>query len=172
MITLDELCTLVEKLKIRVIFANLRKQNPDYLGKADAATRTITLDISLRDNYRQLKCVLSEEIGHILYPPCCGHIRYHSRAYWQTDHLTRSKMQYNVAKDERMALDWATGILITDEQILSAKDRGINTLPLIAEYFDVEPWIVSLKIGYIRRKGWENGIKYKWTDFIDRHPEG
>ena len=146
----------------------MRKQNPNYLGKANAATKTITLDVSLKDKPRQLKCVLAEEIGHILYPPGFGHVRYHSQAYWQSNQLDRSKLQYHVAKDERMALDWATGVLISDNQMLSAKKEGINTLPLLAEYFDVEPWIIDLKIGYLRRKGREKGIKYKWTDFIDR----
>jgi len=166
--TIDELFLLTEQLSIIVVWRNLQLINPSFLGMADASKNTITLDLSLDDCPRKCKCVLAEEIGHILYPPRPGHIRYHSRGYWQVDHHDRSLMDVIVAQDERKALNWATGVLMPDDKMPMARMEGARTLPLLAEYFDVELWIVRLKIGYMRRRGRDKGIKYKWTDFIDR----
>jgi len=169
MITLDDLCTLAEINRIKIIFENLRQINISYLGKADASNKIITLDISLRENTRESKCVLAEEIGHILYPPRPGHIRYHSRGYWQIEHHDRSLMGVIVAQDERKALDWATRVLIPDDEFWQAnKECGMDKIYLLVDWFDVEPWVVNLKIGYLRRKRKAAGEKLKWRDIIKR----
>jgi hypothetical protein len=35
-------------------------------------------------------------------------------------------------------------------------------------HFDVEPWLIEHRIGYLRRKARENGQKVKWRGLIRR----
>lgn len=134
------------------------------LGFADAETMTIKLDHSLLKNSRQHKCVLAEEIGHILCPPRPGHIRYHSIGFWRTEGTSCIKAV--VAQDERKALDWATGVLLPDSEFSKIiESDGGYTVGQIAELLDVEPWIVEHKLGYYRRKRFENhGFRIRWEN--------
>ncbi len=169
MITLDYLILMVEGLNIRLIYRDLNKNNVGLLGEADASNRTITLDCSLVDYPREHKSVLAEEIGHVLYPPRPGHIAYHARGYYDTDHIERCNIRATVAQDERMALDWATGVLMPDVEFWRVVEEGENTLWQLADWFEVTEWFVRIKVGYIRRKARENGKRLKWNDIIRRH---
>lgn len=152
MITLDHLFLMVDGFNIRVIYRDLNKHSTGLLGEADTFKRTITLDHSLISYQREHKCVLAEEIGHILYPPRPGHIAYHARGYYDTDHIERCNIRATVAQDERAALDWATSVLMPDVEFWRAVKGGDNTLNKLAEHFEVTEWFVRIKIGYIRRK--------------------
>lgn len=169
MISIDDLYIWAVELGITVTFGNLRKYNPGLLGKADAATITITIDNSLIKKRRKLKCVLAEEIGHILYPPRPGHVAYHSTNYYHIDHCDRSNIKAIVAQDERKALTWATGVLIPDVEFWRVNRNGVDTVYELAEYFEVEEWFMMLKIGYIRRAARNKGQKIKWKDIIKRY---
>lgn len=138
------------------------------MGRANAKTRIIELDESLINRPKLLKCILAEEIGHILFSPRAGHIAYHSREYVNYNSYDRSNINAIVAQDERLALDWATSVLVPDFEFWRIIDEGINTLWALAEYFDVEEWFIHIKIGYIRRKARLNGHKLKWRDIIRR----
>ena len=142
---------------------------PGLLGKANARTKTITLDTRLEPKYRLLKCVLAEEIGHILYPPRPGHVAYHSTNYYHIDHCDRSNIKAIVAQDERKALTWATGVLIPDVEFWRVNRNGVDTVYELAEYFEVEEWFMMLKIGYVRRTARNAGHKIKWKDIIKRY---
>ena len=168
MVTLERLYLIADALDIKVYFKDLNKNYTGLLGKADATKREIILDISLKDNRREQKCVLAEEIGHILYPPRPGHIAYHSRGYYDYDNIKRSMIKVTVAQDERMALDWATNALISDVEFWRAIEEGENTLGHLQEYFSVTEWFIRLKIGYIRRKARGDGQRLKWRDIIRR----
>jgi hypothetical protein len=168
MITTENLFILTTKLDIEVGFENLRKIHPDLLGMADASRRKIVLDKSLDKSPRQLKCVLSEEIGHILHPPRPGHIRYHSKQYIDTDHIDRSMIKHIVAQDERKALQWATSFIIPNVEFWRAIDEGINTIYSLVDWFDVEKWFMLLKIGFIKRQAREYGHRLKYKDFLRR----
>lgn len=160
---------MAEQLGINIIWDNLKLINPSFLGMADASINTVTLDVSLKNKNRECKCVFAEEIGHILFPPRPGHIRYHSRGYWQIDNHDRSLMGVIVAQDERKALDWATSTLMPDKEFWKAnKECGMDKIYLLADWFDVEPWVINLKIGYLRRKRKAAGEKLKWRDIIKR----
>lgn len=157
----DLLCWARE-LKIDVRYRNLQKKTPGLLGKANAAINTITLDTSLKLNPREHKCVLAEEIGHILFPPRPGHIAYHRKGYWYKDSTERCFIKGIVAQDERKALDWATGVLMPDVVFCRFIENGDKSLPEIADYFDVEEWFAKFKIAYVRRKAKLEGKRLSW----------
>lgn len=168
MITLDKLYIIARELAIEVKFRNLRQMHPDLYGMADASIRTILLDVTLNKRPRQLKCVMAEEIGHIIYPPRPGHIRYHSKQYMDRDCIDRSNIRAIVAQDERKALLWATNVLIPDVEFWRVIREGENTIYQLTEKFDVEPWFLLLKIGFIRRQARDDGQKIRWRDIIRR----
>jgi len=147
---------------------NIRRKHPDLYGIADSARKLITLDQSLRNNQRLLKCVLAEEIGHILYPPRPGHLAFHEAGYTYADHNSRSNIKAIVAQDERKALQWATSVLMPDVVFWRVVRDGINSVYDLADWFDVEEWFVSIKIGFIRRQAWDSGQKLKWRQIIRR----
>ncbi len=163
MVSIDTLFVWAKALNIRIIFKKLK---PGLLGRADATKKVVMLDPSLRDKPRELKCVLAEEIGHIIFPPRPGHIRYHSTGFWETDNNGQTKI--TVAQDERTALDWATGVLMPDVEFNRIMENGNCTLWEIAEEFDVEQWFIEHKIGYYRRKQRDTGRMVKWGDLIRR----
>lgn len=169
MISADDLFTWAMELGIKVIFRNLCKQHPDLLGTADAADKIITLDQALRNEPQKLKCVLAEEIGHILFPPRPGHVRYHSKKYIDVDCISRSNVKAIVAQDERKALQWATDVLIPDDQFWEAIKGGASTVYLLADWFDVERWFILVKVGFIRRQARDDGQKLRWRDIIKRN---
>lgn len=156
----DRLFYWARLLEISVIFADLPT---GLLGQANADTKTITLDRALKSSDRRLRCVLAEEIGHIMHPPRPGHLRYHSKGYWQID--DRSSLRHIVAQDERKALDWATGVLMPDVEFNRIMEDGNHSISEIVELYEVEPWAVLHKISYYRRKA---GRRVKWRDVIRR----
>ncbi len=169
MVTLDTLLLITDTLGIKVKFKDLNRNHIGLLGKADANKRKVVLDNSLKFCMREQKCILSEEIGHILYPPRPGHIAYHARGYYDIDNIERSIIKVTVAQDERRALDWATNALIPDVEFWRAVEEGENILYQLADWFEVTEWFMRIKIGYIRRKALDNGTRLKWNDIIRRN---
>lgn len=163
MISNEGLFVWARALDIKVVFINLR---PGLLGKANAARKLIILALSLKDNPRELKCVLAEEIGHILFPPRPGHIRYHSKGFHDREDC--SMVKHTVAQDERKALDWATSVLLGNVDFARIKSVGAKDVNELADYFDVEPWFMEHRIGYLRRKAEDSGQKVRWRDIIRR----
>ena len=117
---------------------------------------------------RLQKCILAEEIGHILYPPRPGHIAYHMAGYKYIDSHKRSNIKALVAQDERRALTWATSVLMPNVKFNRIMENGSYSVSEIAELFVVEPWFARLKIAYYQRKERESGRKTKWKDLIRR----
>ncbi|MDD4334795.1 MAG: hypothetical protein PHY77_04225 [Desulfotomaculaceae bacterium] len=143
----DILFVWAKALDIKIVFTELCS---GLLGMADASKKLIMLDNSLKDKPRELKCVLAEEIGHILFPPRPGHIRYHSKSFLQREDC--SMVKHIVAQDETKALDWATCVLLGNVDICRIKSIGAISLNELADHFDVEPWFMEHRIGYLRRK--------------------
>lgn len=166
MITTDRLFEWASIFGIKVVFKNLKGLHPGPLGLADAENKTIELDRSLIDSPHQLKAILAEEIGHILYPPRPGHIRYHSRGFWQRADC--ESIRQTVAQDERKALDWATGVLMPDVEFNRIMETGDMSLGEIAERYEVDPLFAKHKINYYRRKERISGRKIKWRNVIRR----
>lgn len=167
-ISTDLLFYWAREYGIRVVFKPLQVHHPGRLGIADTAKKIIKLDISLESMPQLLKCVFAHEIGHFIYPPRPGHIRYHSRSYIDIDHRERSNIKAIVHQDERLALRWATSILLPDVEFSRIMTSGNYTVNEIADYFDVDPLFVRIKIGYYRAKERERGRKTRWRDLIRR----
>jgi len=161
----DLLFHWVRAMGVKVIFSRLQ---PRLLGIADAGSMTITLAQSIKDRPRQLRCILAEEVGHILFPPRPGHVRYHSTRFVELESTEQSNIKATVAQDERKALQWATSVLMPDVEFSRAQENGADTIGKLADWFDVEPWFVMVKISYLRRKDRENGQRIKWRDIIKR----
>jgi len=157
---------LARILHIRIFFRNLRKTSTCFLGKADSRARTIQLDYSLKDNPRELRCILAEEIGHMLYPARPGHIRYHSKDFHEYENC--GMIKHTVAQDETKALDWATGVLMPDVEFCRILENGNYLIGEIAEMFEVEPWFVEHKLRYYKRKRERIGRMVKPMDLMRR----
>ena len=164
-VTVERLLILAHELGITVTFDKLR---PGLDGMADAGRKQIVLNWSLRNQPRLIKSVLAEEIGHILFPARPGHIRYHSTQFWETHHKERTMTKIVVAQDERMALDWAASVLMPDVEFWQVIKEGVDTIPGMMEYFNVEDWLVRHKVGWLRRKAKADGVRLKWRDVIRR----
>lgn len=143
-----------KKMGIRIVYTTLRQ---DCLGRANAAKKLIKLELSLKDNPRQLKCVLAEEIGHILFPPRPGHVSYHAKDFYEKENC--SMIKHTVAQDERLARDWATSVLLGHVDWSRIKSVGAKSVSELADYFDVEPWFMEHRIGYLRRKPGKQAIE-------------
>ncbi len=76
--------------------------------------------------------------------------------------------KYTVAQDERKALDWATGVLLGNVDFDRIKSVYANSVTELAEYFDVEPWFIEHRIGWLRRKARDAGQKIKWREILQR----
>ena len=165
---IEALEVFADAIGIEIRYANLHKINERLEGIAYADAGLIVLSDTLKNNHRLHKCVLAEEIGHIINPPKPGHIRYHLTSYWQLDFYEQSNIRITVAQDERKALDWATSVLIPNVDFCPMIVKPLYTVGELAEYFEVEPWFVHLKISYYRCKEREVGRKAKWRDMIKR----
>jgi Zn-dependent peptidase ImmA (M78 family) len=163
-ISIDLLYFWADEQDIRVVFSPLRAYNTGLLGMADVKRRIIKLDVSLRTMRRLLKCVLAHEIGHFIFPPRPGHIRYHSCSYINIDHDERSNIKAVVHQDERLALKWATSVLMPNVEFNRIIESGNYSVREIADHFDVDPLFVRFKINYyMLRKP-----KTRWRDLIKK----
>jgi hypothetical protein len=165
MISNDSLFIWAKALGIEVCYKRL---HPELYGMADAANKIITLDNQLINEPREQKCILAEEIGHILYPPRPGHIAYHSRQFWELNYYDCSNIRTLVAQDERKALLWATDVLIPDVEFNRILGNGLTTIPELMECFEVTRWFTLLKIAYYRQKERNAGRRVKWRDVVRR----
>ncbi|WP_066638977.1 ImmA/IrrE family metallo-endopeptidase [Desulfolucanica intricata] len=166
-LSIENLLELTRKLEIIVEYRDLHhEQHPGLDAYADAEKKLIVLDISLKDRLRHYKCVLAEEIGHILFPPRPGHVAYHMRDYQKLDYNNRSNIRAIVAQDERMALSWAANILIPDSELETAIKNGVDSVYTLCEWFDVEVWFMLIRLDLYKKKFGKNGEKNICKDII------
>lgn len=143
---------LAHALGIRTITVDLHSENPHFDGYAWPARREIGLDMSIIGT-RHGRCVFDEEVSHCLVTPFADHRLYHSRRYWELDAATRSDIRVKVVKDENGALRWATDAVIPDDLFFAYLGTGPYEIWEWCDHFDVEPWFMKFKIGYMVRKG-------------------
>ena len=147
---------LNEIARIYGIKVYYKKLTDGLAGEADAENKVVTICCTVLDNPRQHKCVLAEEIGHIIHPSRPGHIRYHSKHFHEREGCSAIKVI--VAQDETRARDWATNVLLPNVELCHIKEVGASTMEELSSHFDVEPWFIEHKIGYLMRKSHEIGI--------------
>lgn len=153
---------------IEITYENLHyTKHPLLEGYAWPAKGMIILDESLRGKATQEKCVLTEEVGHCLYPPVANHIAYHYAGYRQLDCWERDNLAVLVAKDERMALRWGTSFLIPDKVFWEYAQKGPHEWLDWLEYFDVTDWFMRAKFGIMRTKH-----PFKWRELVKRNATG
>jgi len=143
MMTLDDLLNITQIFNIKIIFKKLDKE---IFGLASGEKGLIILDDSLRFNQKKQKCVLAEEIGHLLIPPRPGHMVYYTTGYRNYDYHKRSTIRTTVAQDEFKALKWAANILISDVELNKLIKSNYGNICELADYFGVEVWFMQLKL--------------------------
>lgn len=123
----------------------------------------IILDKHLPGRPRLHRCVLAHELGHHFFPPRSGMIAFH-----RTNQFSDSQSEITVHQDEGKALRWATELLMPSSEVWAAIKNGYDTVPLLADYFNVTEWFARAKIGYIRLEERSKGVKLKWRDIISK----
>lgn len=102
----------------------------------DGIRPAIGLDHSLERNRRELRCVLSEEVGH--------HYTTGGNCLTKTFYSFRDRIQTSI--EERRAMEWAATYLIPETQLIKAFKKNITTVWELAEYFDVTEEMVNFRL--------------------------
>lgn len=147
-------------LRAKVTYQDLHARQPQL----DAYTqgRGIVLDTFL--NRRQQRCVLAEELGHVLYPPGHGHVSYHLADSWgEMDYNEKWNLRWWVSKDEQAALRWATALLIPDCLFWEFAEAGPRPWWEWLECFDVEDWFMRWRMEFARQER-----PFKWRELVTR----
>jgi len=151
---------IAEDQKIRIKYRNLKYKHPQLEGYAWPARKLIVLEKSIKNELRKEICILSEEIGHCIYPPTTSHVVYHIAEYYDMNHWERDKLAHSVAKDERTALGWATSFIIPDVEFWEFAKTPHEWWEWL-EHFYVEDWFMRAKIDFMRTKH-----PFKWRQII------
>lgn len=116
----------------------------------------ILLDYTLKQNTRQLRCVLAEEVGHHI----CGVI---SNLITINDDYIQKIIR---SRDENRALRWATTVLIPDLELCKAIDKGYRDCYELAEYFCVTPGFMVAKLQFLKKCFRKNGLRVRGRDIL------
>jgi Zn-dependent peptidase ImmA (M78 family) len=170
---MQKIYEIAESEKISIAYDDLQKIG-DIQGFYTIDPRAgpiIVLDLSLLSQPRLHRCVAAHELGHHFYPPRINATTI--IAFYRSNQYTSySQKEIIVSQDENKALRWATELLMPSAEVWAALQDGYNTVPLLAEHFNVTEWFVRAKIGYMRRGARDAGIKIKWRDVIDKSHHG
>jgi hypothetical protein len=163
----DRLCLLQEiayRAGFRNDYANLHSQHPRLDGLTKFHEKLILIDTFIRDTPQEL-CVLAEEVEHILCSPNIDHRNYHSARYrdiyktqWERDNI-----EILVAKDELVALETGTSLIISDQDFWDFAALGQVEWKDWLNHFGVEDWFMRYKAGFMQKKHW-----FRWKDLIRR----
>lgn len=104
----------------------------------------IGLDYSLEHKRRELKRVLSEELGH--------HFTTAGNCIPRTFFSFRDRIQTSI--EEKRALEWASTYLIPESQLVKALKKNIVTVWELAEHFDVTDDMIEIRLTLV-------GVKYR-----------
>ncbi len=123
----------------------------------------ILLDKPLLYKSNEHRCIAAHELGHHFFPPRSGIVAFH-----RTNQFSDSQKEITIHQDENKALRWSTELLMPSEETWRVIRDGYNTIPLLADRFNVTEWFARAKIGYIRLEERSKGIKLKWRDIITK----
>lgn len=166
---MQKIYEIAESEKIYIAYDDLQKIG-DIQGFYTIDPRAgplIVLDLSLLSQPKLHRCIAAHELGHHFYPP-------RSRTttfivfYRSNQYTSYSQKEIIVSQDENKALRWATELLMPSAEVWAAIQDGYNTVPLLAEHFNVTEWFVRAKIGFLRQEERGQGRKVKWRDMIKR----
>jgi hypothetical protein len=163
---MNKLFDIVNNENIHLLYTNLLASTHNKLYGAyffdEGYGPSILLDKSLDEPgcSRLHKCVLGEELGHYFTAPKSNLL--HLYGSCSADYLARVQN----GKDELNALKWATDFLMPNNLFNQAIEEGCQSVCDLAEWFSVTPWLVYRKLGIIKAKYREMGIKMKSRDYF------
>lgn len=160
---MDKIIDIIEKEGIFLAYYNLRSVG-DVLGLYTIHPKAgpmILLDKSLLHKPKAHRCIVAHELGHHFHPPRSGIIAFHC-----SNQFTDGQKEITIHQDENKALRWATELLMPSDEVWKAIRDGCDTIPLLADCFNVTEWFTRAKIGYIRTEERSAGIKLRWRDII------
>lgn len=164
--SIEVLFFVLGEMGARVEYKNLHARHPQLEGYTRPPV--ITLDSTLPDRPREHRAILAHEMGHLVYPPLPGHHRYHIASEWEAlDYAGRDSIEHVVAKDERLAMKYATDLLIPDKLFWQFAATGPHEYWEWLEEFDVPKWFFEFKVGFIRA-GQPARDRLKWRDVVVR----
>lgn len=165
---MQKIYEIAEREKIYIAYDDLQRIG-DIQGFYTVHPRAgpiIVLDIGLLSQPKLHRCVAAHELGHHFYPPRYsnpGLISFH-----RSNYFSDSQAEIIINQDENKALRWATELLMPSDEVWDALKYGYDTVPFLADYFNVAEWFARAKIGYMRREARDVGVKLKWRDIIKR----
>jgi Zn-dependent peptidase ImmA (M78 family) len=162
LICYDDLIYLASLFGIKVVNRDIHSEKPLLDGYAKPNEKLIVLEKSLEYTTHGL-CVLAEEIGHCLFPPLSNHIMYHKTNYHDMSYWNRDNLAVQVAKEETQAIEFATTLLIPDQEFWKHYSTGPHEIWEWCEHFGVAEWFMRRKIGFMRSKK-----HFKWRDIVKR----
>lgn len=164
---MQKIYEIAESEKIYIAYDDLQRIG-DIQGFYTVHPRAgpiIVLDIGLLSQPKLHRCVAAHELGHHFYPPRnpSNVVFFHCYNYFQD-----SQKEIIVSQDENKALRWATELLMPSSKVWDAIKYGYDTIPFLADYFNVTEWFARAKIGFLRREARDAGVKLKWRDIINK----
>lgn len=138
MIPTDFLFHLAEYEQIQIEWANLTNIKGLYLSTPALKTPVIALAHSLHSNERELRCVLSHELGH--------HFETTGHYIIAANNLT----SIYATKNEKVATKWAVELMIDTYAFFNCVKSGMDKQDL-ADHFFVSPKFIEIKGKYLRR---------------------
>lgn len=139
---IDKLHNICHDGCINFDFYNLPANLVGHYCKFDGCYPSITLDYSIKDDYRYTLEVFSEEVGH--YKTSSG------KSYRiESDRLGCNPI---LGKIERKACVCGCEILISIEDLFRALDNGRNSLYEVAEILGVTENMLNLRLEELSRK--------------------
>lgn len=149
---MDDLWALCDQEGIVVLYVDNLTRSKLKLGyyyRTEDGQPVILLDESLQDMPRRHRCVLAEELGHYFCGATGAIVR--PGAYSPLSGGAR-------AKDEHRGLRWAANYLIPTDRLALAAQAGLSSVPELADYFEVEEYMVWRKFHILRtdlREQWK-----------------
>ena len=150
---MQKIYEIAEKEEIHIAYKNLRRAGAiqGFYVIDPRAGPLIVLDLSLLSQPKLHRCVAAHELGHHFYPPRINATTI--IAFYRSNQYTSySQKEIIVGQDENRALKWATELLMPSAEVWAALQDGYNTVPLLAEHFNVTEWFVRAKIGFLRQE--------------------
>lgn len=139
-----KLWDIIKQEKIRVIYEEGLSHTPEkvhgiYMYDHEYGS-IIILDKILHSFPRLHRCVLAEEIGHY-FTTIDTNLLIAYTSYANQIKLTRA---------ERKAMQFATNLLIPNQELTDALDKGYRNYYELAEYFDVTEDFIRHKLDFLK----------------------